>query len=119
MRRYPHVAVALVALAGLSAAMLTVASKAAAQEPVPQASSCDPVVSRMAFPSVLLLGETTAITLNFNLNCPVVRSPLHVVLVLDGSAAMAGDPGRHLSQTAELIVQGLSLIHISEPTRPY
>ena len=110
MHRFCRAAIALSALLGLSAGILAVASAATApQEPVPQASLCEPFVWRTAFPSEMLLGETTSIALSFNLVCPSVSSPLHLVLVLDGSAAMAGGPEKQLRQTAERIIQYLEL----------
>ena len=55
---------------------------------------------KVAAPTRLLLGQTTALTLRINGDCPQVESRSDIVLVIDYSGSMFGAP------------LDLSLIHI-------
>lgn len=70
----------------------------------PALSPCIVEANKVAAPQVLLLGETTTITLTMSGLCAGRRIPDHVVLVLDASAAAAGEPHEQIvAATIELI----------------
>jgi hypothetical protein len=66
----------------------TTSASPAAQGPA-KPSDCIVNVQHDAFPPVLLIGEDVSIQLNVRATCSV-SAPLHIVLVVDASAALAG-----------------------------
>ena len=58
---------------------------------------------------IVLLGEEVGITLTVRVVCAGERIPVHVVLVVDGSAPMAGTPTQQTRQAAASLVRGLGL----------
>lgn len=60
-------------------------------------------------PKVLLLGESTEITLKAQIMCAGETGLMRIVLVLDASDRMAGDPIRQLKDAATELVRGLDL----------
>lgn len=108
------VALAAVSVLGLSLTTLSRAQVSAAPSEAPAAqgrgeSSCVAVNRKDASPKVILLGETVDITLTITALCAGEQFPLHIVLVLDGSGSMAGDPNREMKKAARNLVQRLGL----------
>jgi len=63
-----------------------------------------------AFPNLLLLGETTTVTLSLRAACSSGwPRPLHIVLVLDGSASTAGATQMQMVDVARTLVDHLNL----------
>ena len=75
----------------------------------PVKSTCISIAKRTVDPTTMLLGETVDVTMTVTALCAGLSSPLHIVLVVDGSAAMAGDLGRDVRDTAEDLVDRLDL----------
>lgn len=94
----------------IGSALGLAASPVAAGRPLPPATS-DCVVQPRKFvsPDVLLLGETATVTLGFDVDCTVEASPLHVVLVLDSSAAMDSESLTQLKAAARHFIRGVLL----------
>jgi uncharacterized protein YegL len=96
------------AVVGLFTTLL--AAGPAAATPLGQtASSCEVKAGKLAFPDVMLLGETTSVTLTFSAVCAGETSPLHLVLVVDASGSMMGDPSQRIRSAVKTIVKGLDL----------
>jgi len=104
VRRFrPALAVAAM-LAGLGAlvlAPLMVAAQAAPAAPLPTRtpatdfarSTCTVTTTTHVQPGAFLVGEAIAMTRTVQADCPPPPpKPLHIVLVLDGTARMAGEP---------------------------
>lgn len=72
-------------------------------------SPCLAVRGKTAGPPVLLLGETVDITLTASAICAAEIRPLHIALVLDGSASMAGEPSFEQKQGARELIKSLDL----------
>jgi len=70
---------------------------------------CTYNAKKTADPSVLLRGETTTIRLALGVACTGVTSPLHLVVVLDASEAMAGEPSREVESAMKTLISGLHL----------
>ena len=116
MRRFRSLCVALAAVSvlGLSLAALSEARVAAAPAEAPAVqgrgeSSCVAVNRKEASPKVILLGETVDITLTVTALCAGEQFPLHIVLVLDGSGSMAGEPNREMKKAARNLIQRLNM----------
>ncbi len=116
MRRFRSLIAATMAVAvlGISLVVLGVANVSAAPAEAPAAqgrgeSSCVAVNRKDASPKVILLGETVDITLTVTALCAGEQFPLHIVLVLDGSGSMAGEPNREMKKAARQLVQRLNM----------
>ena len=72
------------------------------------AAACTVHADKVAAPGVLVLGETVDITLTVKATCQV-ESPLHIVLVLDASSSMAGEPSRPMKEAAVRFVRKLDM----------
>jgi uncharacterized protein YegL len=73
-------------------------------------SPCTLVVDKVAAPAVLPLGYATTLTLTAKPSCPGVVSPtLHIVLVLDASGSMAGQPHHNMIEGSRRFVRALDL----------
>ena len=118
MRQFRTAVAAVLSLIALFSAMLvsSPAQTASAAPAAQRESACEANPGKEAYPNVLLLGETTTITLTFNAVCAGETNPLHMVFVLDESGSMQGDPINQLQQAVKTIIRGmdlpLSLIHI-------
>jgi len=83
----------------------TIAAPVQPAEPSP----CTVDARKVARPAALLLGETAAVTLAAKIDCSAARDALHVVLVLDASGSMVGDPNREMKAAAKGLVDRLNL----------
>jgi Mg-chelatase subunit ChlD len=112
MRQFMSLALALCTLflGGASLATLTPAV-ASGQLAVPQQneSSCSSEHHKVAFPDILLLGETTTITLTVHADCASELFPLHIVFVLDASGSMEGQPTRQMKNAVTNVIEDLDL----------
>jgi len=77
--------------------------------PRPSAIAALTIAKRTVEPTTMLLGETVDVTMTVTALCASISSPLHVVLVIDGSAAMVGDLGRDVRDAAAELVDRLDL----------
>ncbi len=77
--------------------------------PWPQTSACALRLSKVALPGVVQLGGTVQITLTARADCPSEATPLHVMLLLDGSSSMAGNPTRQMKDAALVMVDRFKL----------
>lgn len=97
---------------GLLAASLvpdvTTARASAPRQRVPE-SPCTVEVQKVAYPRVLLMGESTRVTLTVKPTCPDEDYPLHIALVLDASESMAGERNALLKAAVKDMVTGLRL----------
>lgn len=112
MRRLLSVVLGLLVIGILGGSMIALAPVEAAPSPAPlnQAeSSCVADGQKVANPKVLLLGETTSITLTVKAICAGEQLPLHIVLVLDASGSMAGDPNRQMKDAAKKLIERLNM----------
>ncbi len=98
-------ATSLATLAPLQAAPVT---RARIQQP-PAESPCLVDAVKHADPSTLLLGERAILTLRVTTLCPNEPFPLHIVLVLDASAFMAGARTQVMKDAAADFVGRLDL----------
>lgn len=87
------------------------AREAAATEPPP--SPCIAETDASVRPDVVLVGEDVSVTLRVRVVCASEPYPLHVVLVMDGSASMDGASERQMRDAARHLVRSLA---ISEAT---
>ncbi|RIL08344.1 hypothetical protein DCC79_14045 [bacterium] len=85
------------------------AEPTAAPTATPAPSACIADATKYAYPHTVLLGETLSITLTFRAVCPAGATPLHVVLVLDASGSMAGEPSRQMKDAAKMLIDRLDL----------
>jgi hypothetical protein len=79
------------------------------QAPPHDESTCVPEANQIGYPKVVLVGETTDITLAARALCPSVPFPLHIVLVLDGSPATSGRTRRYERDLALGVIDALRL----------
>jgi hypothetical protein len=100
--------VLVLALAALAPAHLLAAPTptSAARD---EESTCVPEQNQVAYPNVVLLGETTTTTLTVKALCAAEAWPLHIVLVLDGSPATTTAARRYEYETALGLVEDLRL----------
>ncbi|MEO8082489.1 MAG: vWA domain-containing protein [Ardenticatenales bacterium] len=77
------------------------------------ARPCIVVADRRVEPETVLLGETVDVTMTVLALCASTILPLHVVLVIDGSDAMAGGLGRDVQESAAALVDDLRLSEAS------
>lgn len=92
--------------------ILTTAYAAGPELPPPQAgdeSPCIPEHNKYTHPQVLLLGERTTVTLQATVLCAGETFPLHIVLVLDASGSMAGQPLKQMQDAAIKLVNRMEL----------
>ena len=111
MRQFRTAFAAVLSLIALFSAMLVSSpTRTASAAPAAQrVSACEANPGKEAYPNVLLLGETTTITLTFNAVCAGETNPLHLVFVLDESGSMQGDPINQLKQAVKTIIRGMAL----------
>lgn len=105
------------AMLALAAALVTLAApgmapRDAGAAPVQQATptrepNCGMAAGKGVGPQILLLGETAAITLTVQATC--ASPPLHLALVLDASAAMAGEPSRAMKEAFGRLMDRLDM----------
>jgi Mg-chelatase subunit ChlD len=74
-----------------------------------EVSPCTASGTMSAAPAVLLRGETAAVTLRLQAQCPVEPIPLNIVLVLDGTDSMAGAPAEQVKEAAQELLLQLDL----------
>jgi hypothetical protein len=95
------------ALAGIYSA--TPPAAAAPLRRIPAPSPCLAVGEATVQPRLLLLGETTAVTLALRVVCPVEPPiPLHVVLVIDGSGSVEAESRAGIKQAAGRLVDAIA-----------
>jgi Mg-chelatase subunit ChlD len=85
------------------------ATRAAPARQAPADSPCLVAAQNTAVPRILLLGETTQVTLRVRFVCPAEAAPLHIVLVLDASGSMEGEPNRQMQEAARKLIDLLDL----------
>lgn len=102
--------------AALLAGLGTIGPQAARAQPEPTPTPlpgtegpCRLQTAKVAGPVVVELGATVGITLSVRPDCAADPSPLHLMLVLDGSGSMAGEASRQLQAAAGAFVDGLAL----------
>lgn len=124
MPRRTAIAALAVAAAGAIAALASLPGAAAADvlgdeaprnvtaaptRRTPVQSTCVSIAERTVDPTTMLLGETVDVTMTVTALCASISSPLHIVLVIDGSEAMAGRLGRDVRDAAAALVDYLDL----------
>lgn len=107
-RRLPIASIAIVlTLAGLGQGSSDGRVSAA---PLRQAAEpCRVDVNKVVEPTVLLLGETATVRLQFSSACPRGTWPLHLVLVVDESLAMRGATQQATEAALQQLVRNLEL----------
>ena len=109
-KRNLALALAAGALLGSSLLLRALPSPTVEASPFGQGlDACWVTHSAAASSRVVLLGETVDMTLTARPDCPEGYAPLHVVLVLDGSGSMAGEPNREMKGAARNLVHGLNM----------
>jgi len=127
MRTSPRHAAVAVALAlaaaatlglasvGTSAAGAAPAGALALPTPTPQPdyskTTCTVTTTTQTQPGAFLSGESVAITRSAKATCGVIPYPVHIVLVLDASASMAGEPNEALRNAMVSFVEGIASNH--------
>lgn len=113
MRSHPRLLLAASALAltALVPIRLLAASAATAPNQRGGESTCIAEANQIGYPNVLLLGETTGLTLTVRALCAAPASLLHVVLVLDGSPGVTDAARRYEQETALEVVEALDLVN--------
>lgn len=118
MRRFLSLGLGLLAIAIVSITLLSLSPAEASPSFAPLAfspmqggeeSPCVPEYSKVAYPKVILFGETVDITLTVKALCAGERFPLHIVLVLDGSGSMQGTPTQQMKQAASRLIRSLDM----------
>ncbi|MBK6768573.1 MAG: VWA domain-containing protein [Ardenticatenales bacterium] len=116
MRRLRSMGVAvglgLIALAGLAMVHGDPAKASPAQAGLQQGtlkSSCVAIQKKTADPQMVLLGETVDVTLTVTALCAGESFPLHIVLVLDSSGSMAGEPNQQLRKAGRELIDRLDM----------
>lgn len=99
----------LVPVARLSGAPAQPTAPPATPTPGPRQSPCWITTTKSASPHAVLLGDTVSVTLVTRHLCPGERPPMHVVLVLDGSASMAGAPRQRMRTAALEVLRFLDI----------
>ena len=111
--RAAAIALSAIMLAGAGMGLLLDSASVMAapnlQGGAPGDSSCTMIVSKRAMPSSILLGETVGVTLSVTPLCSGEQYPLHVVLVLDASSSMEGDPEREMKKAAKELIRNLNM----------
>ena len=88
---------------------LAPAAAAPAAQEQPTESPCVIVNRATVAPDIVLKGESVGVTLTVQASCPAVTPTIHIALVLDGSAAMSGQPDRQQKASMRALVQRLDL----------
>jgi len=70
-------------------------------------STCTVLSSTSVQPGVFLLGEEIAVTRTLHAHCTNRTYPMHIVFVLDGTAAMDGQPNRELRHAMHELIDAL------------
>lgn len=83
--------------------------RVSAAPPQQAAGPCIVDVNKVVEPTVLLLGETATVRLQFSSSCPRGTWPLHLVLVVDESQAMDGNLQRAMKEALRQLVRNLEL----------
>ena len=112
MRRFLAGMVGVIALGVLGLSLVAMEGGAASASPAMQGgieSACIAVNKKEASPDVILLGETVDVTLTITALCSGEQFPLHIVLVLDASGSMTGDPEREMKKAAKELVRNLNM----------
>ncbi|MFN8422107.1 MAG: vWA domain-containing protein [Anaerolineae bacterium] len=90
----------------------TAQAQTPAPEPGPDPSGCVLIdkawVGRQFAPN-FLVGDTFDVTATVKALCPAQSRPVHIVLVLDGSSTMAGEPNAALRKAAREFIDRLDL----------
>lgn len=73
------------------------------------APPCDVAATRRVEPAMLLLGEMVDVTMTVTAQCIGPVWPLHIVVAIEASAAMAGDLGHDVESAAADLVRRLDL----------
>jgi uncharacterized protein YegL len=95
-------------LAASPVPVVTTARASAPRQRAPD-SPCTVEAQKVAYPRVLLMGESTRVTLTVKPTCPDEDYPLHIALVLDASGSMAGERNAMLKAAVKDLVAGLRL----------
>ncbi len=112
MRRFLAGVVGVMTLGVIGSSLAVMGGGSASASPAMQggvASSCIAVNKKEASPEVILLGETVDVTLSVTALCSGEQFPLHIVLVLDNSGSMTGEPEREMKKAAKELVRNLNL----------
>lgn len=74
----------------------------------PAASPCTVAADKAASPGVIGLGEIAHVNFTMRFTCPDARA-IHLVMVLDASNSMQGDPSRRMKDAMRLMVDQLQM----------
>jgi hypothetical protein len=113
MSRLPAVSIALLVI--LSAvSMLTLVAPMGSAQPGPTATPtpygpCSITYTKIAAPLNVVLGANVDVTLTAAFECTARRLPVHLVLVLDGSAAIGEASSERMKVAARNLVRDLDL----------
>lgn len=111
-RRFLAAAMAVLGMALAGVGLLALSGGEAEASPAAQGqgeSACIAVRDKFANPGVILLGETVDVTLTVTALCAGEQFPLHIVLVLDASGSMAGEPTREMKKAARELIKRLDI----------
>ncbi len=75
----------------------------------PRQSPCVLDLQQRAWPPLMLMGETTQLQTRVRANCPISDTPTHIVMVVDGSGSMAGQPTQETKRALREFVDALDL----------
>ncbi|MBK6768287.1 MAG: VWA domain-containing protein [Ardenticatenales bacterium] len=110
-----------------AAAVTALPVRAQSLAPSQDGSSCVTIPHAYAAPQVALVGSQIGVTATVLALCASTELPLNIVLVLDGSNSMAGDPSEEIKrQTRELVdrldlkdhpLTQVGVVEINEPPR--
>lgn len=103
-------AAGMLALGAGGVATASPASEPPTATPQPDYSktTCVVTTTTRAQPGAFLSGETVAITRSAKAICALIPYPVHIVLVLDASASMAGEPNEALRNAMVSFVEGIA-----------
>ena len=111
-RRFLAMALAVLGIALAGVGLLAVSGESVEASPAAQGqgeSACIAVRDKFANPGVILLGETVDVTLTVTALCAGEAFPLHIVLVLDASGSMSGEPNREMKKAARELIKRLDM----------
>ncbi len=112
MRQVQAVAAATVLLLITAAALGGLNLRPAHAGPLrqaPGASPCSVAADKVASPSVIGLGEVASVNFTMRFTCPDAGK-IHLVMVLDASGSMAGDPTRKMKFAMTTLVDRFDLL---------
>ena len=101
-------AAVLLSLAGIATTTETANAEALSQAKKNE-SRCIVDTVRRVSPGFILRGETATVRLNATIHCPKSHPALHIALVLDASASMAGAPSAEMKDAVKRFIVGLDL----------